>query len=83
MILLEVYSAGEDKIIGADSKTLAGSIRQRGKVDPIYAESPDDVAALLKPLLMANDVVLTQGAGNVGALAATLAEQKLVGGVDE
>lgn len=83
LILLEVYAAGEEKIVGADSKTLAGSIRQRGKVDPIYVESPDGVAAVLKPLVEAGDVVLTQGAGNVGALAVTLAEVKLIGGEDE
>lgn len=79
LILLGVYSAGEEKIIGADSKTLAGSIRQRGKVDPIYIEHPANVQDALSPLLMADDVVVTQGAGSIGSLAVELAKQALIG----
>lgn len=73
LVLLEVYSAGEDKIEGADSRTLARSIRNRGSVDPVFVEQVDAVLEVLKPLLRPDDIVITQGAGNVGSLAAILA----------
>ena len=74
LILLEVYSAGEDAIPGADSKALCRSIRMRGGVDPIYASGIDKVADLLPGLVADGDILMTQGAGNVGALAAQLGE---------
>jgi UDP-N-acetylmuramate--alanine ligase len=77
LLLLEVYSAGEDPIPGADSRNLCRSIRARGQVDPIFVERPDQVAEVLKGVVRAGDVVLTQGAGNIGALAVELAAQDL------
>jgi UDP-N-acetylmuramate--alanine ligase len=73
LVLLEVYSAGEEKIEGADSRTLARSIRNRGSVDPVFVEQVDGVLEVLKPLLRPGDIVISQGAGNVGSLAAILA----------
>ncbi|MEM8594732.1 MAG: UDP-N-acetylmuramate--L-alanine ligase [Pseudomonadota bacterium] len=72
LILLEVYSAGESPIAGADSKSLCGSIRLRGDVDPIYAENIEAVPALLKKILKDDDLLITQGAGTVGTLSANL-----------
>jgi UDP-N-acetylmuramate--alanine ligase len=74
LLLLEVYAAGEQPIAGADSKSLCRSIRQRSTVEPIYVESVDDIDPLLKNVLRPNDLVLTQGAGNVGVIAPRLAE---------
>lgn len=69
LLLLEVYSAGELAIEGADSKSLCRSIRQRGAIDPVYIEKVADLPSVLADVLKAGDVVLTQGAGNIGALA--------------
>lgn len=77
LILLDVYSAGEDPIAGADGRSLARSIRSRGHVDPIFVEEPKGVALVLKDVVRADDIVITQGAGNVGALAQELAKRKL------
>lgn len=74
LILLDVYSAGEPVIVGADSRSLSHSIRQRGKLDPVHVKNIDQVQPVLASLVQAGDVVLTQGAGNVGALAENLAE---------
>ncbi len=74
LILLEVYSAGEEEILGADSRSLCRTIRTRGKIDPIYVTGIDDVPAVLSDLLRAGDLVLTQGAGETAKLAANLAE---------
>lgn len=73
LLLLEVYSAGEKKIAGADSRSLCRSIRLRGKVDPVYVQKEADVQAVLDTLVRAGDIVLTQGAGSVGGLAKELA----------
>ncbi|MEY4590577.1 MAG: UDP-N-acetylmuramate--alanine ligase [Pseudomonadota bacterium] len=78
LVLLEVYSAGEDKIEGADSRTLARSIRNRGSVDPVFVEQVDGVLEVLKPLIRPGDIVITQGAGNVGSLAAILANNLML-----
>lgn len=77
LILLDVYSAGEDVIPGADGRNLCRSIRQRGVVDPIYVATPAEVPAILAGVLKDGDVVMTQGAGNVGQLSRKLAELKL------
>lgn len=72
LILLEVYAAGEDPIAGADSRSLTRSIRQRGQVEPVFAESIEDVPKLLGAIVTEGDVVIAQGAGNVGRLAQDL-----------
>jgi UDP-N-acetylmuramate--alanine ligase len=77
LLLLEVYSAGEAPIAGADSRSLCRSIRARGQLDPIYVPTPADLPAALADVLQDGDVILTQGAGNIGALAKQLAAQKL------
>lgn len=75
LILLDVYSAGEDPIAGADGRHLSRSIRNRGQVDPIFVEKIDAVPAILNEIVQSGDIVLTQGAGNVGQLATLLANQ--------
>jgi len=77
LLLLEVYAAGEAAIPGADSRSLCRSIRARGQLDPIYVATPADLPAALADVLQDGDVVMTQGAGNIGALAKQLAAAKL------
>jgi UDP-N-acetylmuramate--alanine ligase len=72
LVLLDVYAAGEAPIHGADGRTLARAIRARGRVNPVFVESPDRFVETLQGVLRDGDVLLTQGAGNVGALAASL-----------
>jgi len=76
LILLEVYSAGEEPIQGADSRHLSRSIRNRGQVDPIFVEGIEGVPAVVKDIVQPGDIVITQGAGNVGTLATELAKRK-------
>ncbi|MCC2616453.1 UDP-N-acetylmuramate--L-alanine ligase [Aestuariibacter halophilus] len=77
LLLLEVYSAGEAPIEGADSKALCRSIRQRGQVEPIYVAKPEELPALLAEHLKDGDIVMTQGAGNIGMLAKQLQQMQL------
>ncbi len=64
LVLLEVYSAGEEPIVGADSRHLCRSIRMKGK-EPHYAQDVNEAALILDEICKDGDLVLTQGAGNV------------------
>lgn len=77
LVLLEVYAAGEEPIAGADSRHLCRSIRNRGQIDPIFVEGIDGVPEVIKDIVQPGDIVITQGAGNVGLLAVELAKRKL------
>jgi UDP-N-acetylmuramate--alanine ligase len=78
LVLLDVYAAGEDPIAGADSRSLARSIRQRGQLEPIFVERIEDVPAVLCSIVGEGDVVITQGAGNIGRLAQDLAAMEFL-----
>ncbi|MGL4858547.1 MAG: UDP-N-acetylmuramate--L-alanine ligase, partial [Enterobacteriaceae bacterium] len=77
LFMLEVYSAGEIAIPGADSRSLCRTLRGRGKLDPILVADMEALPKLLAEALQPGDLVLTQGAGNIGKLAKTLVELKL------
>ena len=76
LLLLDVYSAGESPILGADTKALARSIRLRGEVEPMLVDK-DNLAPVMQKVLQAGDLLITQGAGNVGQVSQTLAENQL------
>lgn len=77
LLLMDVYSAGEEIIPGADGRSLCRSIRQRGKVDPVFVETAEDLPDLIKNIIKDGDILLTQGAGNIGAIAKDLAASHL------
>ncbi|MFT5503601.1 MAG: UDP-N-acetylmuramate--alanine ligase [Gammaproteobacteria bacterium] len=70
LALLEVYPAGEKHIKDADSRSLARSIRGRGKVDPVFVENLDDLNEVVQNMLEDGDIFLTLGAGSIGAWSA-------------
>jgi UDP-N-acetylmuramate--alanine ligase len=75
LFMLEVYAASEEPIAGADARTLCRAIRARGQVDPVFVEHIDELPKTLNAVLQDGDVLLTLGAGNIGAIAAQLAEK--------
>ena len=77
LLLTDVYAAGEAPIPGADSRSLCRTIRQRGKLDPIWVSDVENISSILAGVLTDNDLVLVQGAGNIGKIARRLAETKL------
>jgi len=79
LVLLDVYSAGEAVIVGADGRTLAFSIRNRGQLDPIFVPENSDLSHILSNILEHEDILVMQGAGDVGALAVELARTGLTG----
>ncbi|MEE4279344.1 MAG: UDP-N-acetylmuramate--L-alanine ligase [Halieaceae bacterium] len=76
LLLLEVYAAGEQAVAGADSRALARSIRQRAAVDPLYVGDLAELDGLLADQLRDGDVLITQGAGDIGRLAQRLRDEE-------
>ena len=72
LVLLEVYAAGEDPIAGADGRAIARAVRGRGSVEPVFIESAAELCPVLEGLLDDGDLLLTMGAGDIGAEAARL-----------
>ncbi len=77
LLLMEIYPAGEAPIAGADGRSLCRSIRARGQMDPVFVETAADVAKVLRGVLRDGDVLLTQGAGDIGAISAKLADSNM------
>ncbi|MDP2811081.1 MAG: UDP-N-acetylmuramate--L-alanine ligase [Rhodocyclaceae bacterium] len=72
LLLAEVYAAGETPIVAADGRTLMRAVRVAGQVEPVFVE---DIAAMPQTILSATkdgDVVLTMGAGSIGAVPGRL-----------
>jgi UDP-N-acetylmuramate--alanine ligase len=72
LLVTEVYAAGEAPIKGADGRAICRAIRSRGKVEPIFVGKPENIAAALRDVLRANDLIVTMGAGHIGAIAQEL-----------
>ncbi len=79
LLMMDVYSAGEAPVPGADSRALCRSIRQRGQVDPIHVEDVAELESVLANILQEGDLLLTQGAGDIGGVAAKLAANGVTG----
>jgi UDP-N-acetylmuramate--alanine ligase len=75
LILLDVYSAGESPIAGADGRTLSSAVRLRGQVNPVFVGDSNDLVTISSSILKPGDLVITMGAGNVGQIASELPEQ--------
>ena len=78
LFLLDIYSAGEKPILGADGVSLSDAITRQGKIHPIFVERHEALPGLLAHELKDGDVLLMQGAGNIGGIAARLAEHGLL-----
>jgi UDP-N-acetylmuramate--alanine ligase len=75
MILLDIYPAGEQPIIGVNARTLADSIQKYSAKRPIFVEHLSDLTSVLEDTLQDGDVLLMQGAGNIGAEVLKLVEK--------
>lgn len=77
LIMLDVYAAGEKPIAGADGRSLCRTIRSRGRIDPIFVPDSTILPSVLANVLQDGDLVLTQGAGDIGKVAKHLAGLEL------
>ncbi len=72
LLITEVYAAGEEPIASADGRAICRAVRSRGQVEPIFVAGLDSLANDVQAVLEAGDLVLTLGAGSIGAKALEL-----------
>ena len=73
LVLAEVYAAGEPTIVAADGRALARALRVAGKVEPVFVEAVGDLPQAILDAARDGDVVVTMGAGSIGAVPGKLA----------
>jgi UDP-N-acetylmuramate--alanine ligase len=76
LLVTEVYAAGEAPIPTATGCALARAVREAGRVAPVFVETIDEVPAALASVARAGDVVITMGAGSIGAVPARLVSER-------
>ncbi|MEQ8288777.1 MAG: UDP-N-acetylmuramate--L-alanine ligase [Gammaproteobacteria bacterium] len=74
LLVLDVYPAGEEPITSADSRSLCRAIRLRGQIEPISIQDPATLQKVLAGVLKEDDLLLTLGAGDIGAMSRKLYE---------
>ncbi|MEC8009894.1 MAG: UDP-N-acetylmuramate--L-alanine ligase [Pseudomonadota bacterium] len=74
VIMLKEYSAGEAPIVKADAKSLCASLRSHGH-EPTYVRDFEELAKQVRFTLQENDVVIFQGAGDIGRYTQQMLEQ--------
>jgi len=74
LLLTEIYAAGEEPIVAADGRALARAVRVAGKVEPVFVEGIADMPQMIRDTAHDGDVVITMGAGSIGATPMRLVE---------
>jgi UDP-N-acetylmuramate--alanine ligase len=69
LFVTEVYAAGEEPIANADGRAICRAVRGRGVLEPVFVEDVHALPGALGSVLADGDVVLTMGAGSIGAVA--------------
>jgi len=72
LLVTEVYAAGEAPISGADGKAICRAVRSHGRVEPVFVEKIEELPQALTRIARDGDLVVTMGAGSIGACAAEL-----------
>ena len=75
LVLSEVYAAGEAPIVAADGRSLARALRVTGKVEPVFVENIADMPQTILDVARDGDVVITMGAGSIGAVPGKLVSE--------
>jgi UDP-N-acetylmuramate--alanine ligase len=75
VLVTDVYAAGEAPIEGADARAICRAIRSRGKLEPIFVGAVDQIGAALADVVRDGDLIVTMGAGHIGAIAHELPAQ--------
>jgi UDP-N-acetylmuramate--alanine ligase len=65
MVVMPIYSAGENPINGVDSSRLCEEIKAHGHKEVICMDGMESAIAYLKDVLRSGDLLLTLGAGDV------------------
>ena len=73
LVLADVYPAGEAPIVAADGRSLARAVRVAGRVEPIFVDDIATMPAAIRQVVRDGDVVISMGAGSIGAVPAAVA----------
>jgi UDP-N-acetylmuramate--alanine ligase len=68
LALAEVYAAGEAPIMAADGRGLMHALRVAGQSEAVFVENIGDMPQTILQMARNGDVVLTMGAGSIGAV---------------
>lgn len=74
LLLLPIYSAGEQRIEGVDHRSLADGISAHGHKNVLTADNVKEAVRALTEIVRGDDIVLTLGAGNVWQVGEALLE---------
>lgn len=76
LLILNVYSANENIISGANSKSLYNDIKKTKNMNIVFIENYKLILNFIVHYLNGNDIILIQGAGNIENLANKIFVQK-------
>ncbi|MFT3734005.1 MAG: UDP-N-acetylmuramate--L-alanine ligase [Rhodocyclaceae bacterium] len=76
LLLADVYAAGEAPIVAADGRSMARALRVAGRIEPLFVEDIADMPARIMEAAADGDVVLTMGAGSIGAVPGKIARSE-------
>ncbi len=76
LCLGEIYAAGEAPIVAADGRSLARALRVAGKIEPVFVQEIAAMPQTIIDVARNGDVVLTMGAGSIGAVPGKLVGRK-------
>ena len=65
LLVTEIYAAGEPAIPGVSGRRIAEGVARHGHRDVTFVPDKGELAAAVLPRLMAGDLVLTLGAGDI------------------
>jgi UDP-N-acetylmuramate--alanine ligase len=72
VVLTDIYPAGEDPLPGVTVEALAASVNTSRATAARIVHAVEEVPAVLAEIARAGDLVVTMGAGSIGAVAARL-----------
>ena len=65
LVLTDVYSAGEDPILGIDGELLVKEVAEQTGQRTVYIKDKKEIAAYLKSIAQEGDLIMTMGAGDI------------------
>ncbi len=74
VLLAEVYAAGEAPLVAADGRALARAMRVAGKLEPVFVDDIQAMAATAVANARPGDVLLCMGAGSISAVPAKVVD---------
>ena len=74
LILCDVFAAGETPIEGAGSEALAALIQNTDRTETFLVSGPMEAAQVAKSIVGEGDVLMIQGAGDVGSISTRFQE---------